>query len=109
MEKTQSFLRSLMLLCAAPLIWFGHFSLVYGWTALLCERAGPSALIAWGIAVATLIAAAAIAAFGLWAFGRMRNAEDRRFAHGVAAALGVVSLVGVVWTGLPAAFVAACS
>ena len=93
----QSFPARLLWMMAAPLVWFGHFSLIYGLAGF-----GPALGLAsddirnlcW---IATAFALAAIAAF-LWRDGRdlewETDPEDSLSIY--ATGLGVLSVIAVL-------------
>lgn len=114
MGDARAFLRHALVISAGPLIWFAHFTIVYVWTALLCARGVGMDLIPAGILAATVVAAAAVIVFAILSFRAMRRAGrngggNGRFLFAVAAALAALSLIGILWNGLPAVLVSACS
>lgn len=110
MGDARAFLRHALLIAAGPLIWAAHFTIIYVWTALFCARGGAPALIPGGIAIATAIAVCGLVALGLRGSRAMRRTgNNERFLPVISAALAALALVGVLWNGLPAVLVSACS
>lgn len=110
MGDARAFLRHALLISAGPLIWIAHFTIIYVWTALLCARGVGTALIPTGIAIATAAAAGGLIALALWSTRAIRRTNNNgRFLPVVSAALAALSLIGVLWNGLPAVLVSACS
>ena len=120
---------SLFRIALAPTIWAVHFVLAYAGAAVACAKldAGGETVdgLRLGIGVLTLLALALIAWTGLAAF-RQWNVDARRDARQVAVdlveeeegrheflghaalLLAVISAIGVVYTALPAVFIASC-
>ena len=103
---------------SAPLaVWAVHFLAIYGLTALACARGFAAQrvlgieVVALGIAVATLIAAAALVLVIARALGgRRRGADDSEdFLRWMSAAAGALALVAIVWEALPALVVPVCA
>lgn len=93
---------SLVAMVAAPLLWAAHFMLVYAGESLLCRAASPAGH-SFLVVVATLAASLAVL-YGLGP-GRRRAAG---FHSRVEAGLGVLSLTGILWTGIAGLMLAAC-
>lgn len=106
-----------------PAIWGLHFLLCYLTVALICARgwAADGGLGAGRtvVAIATLLAAIAIAAAMVAAWRRWRQVRGlgaadagleprQRFLAAAGALLAGLSLLGTLWTGLPAVFVTTC-
>ena len=86
------------------LVWAAHFLGVYGIASVadvVDEADAPAAL--WAIAAYTLACGAADVALGAVAVRALRRGGERldRFAHGLAALSAGLSLVAVIWQGLP--------
>lgn len=108
MSDTRAFLRHALLISAGPLVWVAHFTVIYVWTALLCARgAEQPALIPAGIAAATVIAAGGLVLLGVAGLRAIQR-DESRFLPVVSTALAALSLVGVLWNGLPAVLVSSC-
>jgi hypothetical protein len=98
------------------LIWAIHFLIIYGFTALVCERGFVTVswfgigVVPWIIGLATLIAVAATLALVL----RARNDRRRRlndtsdFVYWMTATLGGLALVAMLWEALPVLLVPTC-
>lgn len=85
---------------AGPLLWALHFAALYGFTALACARGGAAA-IPWVAAVATLLLGGAV---GLL----MVKLSKEQFIDWLSAALAALSLLAIVWQGLPVLLIALC-
>ena len=95
-----------------PLVWFAHFVIAYGTEAILCTpAAGAPRLMTGLLAIATALAFAALGAFAWSMMPRHRApaTEDAAFLRVVALALAALSLLGVIWTTLPALSLPACA
>jgi hypothetical protein len=93
-----------LLLLGGLIVWFVHFLGVYGIASVadvVQEAEAPAAL--WTIVGFTLACAAADVAIGAAAIPRLRRAVDSldRFIAGGAAFNAGLSLVAVIWQGLP--------
>ncbi|CAA7612901.1 hypothetical protein [Magnetospirillum sp. UT-4] len=106
-ETDRRFFSGLLRIGAGPALWAAHLGLVYGVTAVACARG------AGGVAAPTVVGLTLAAALGAgWIVGR----ELRRARAGpagtrtsfFAAALAGLSLVAILWAGLPVVFVSAC-
>ena len=86
---------------AGVVVWAAHFTAVYGYTALACERSHAGG-IAWMVSAATVLAAAAAA---LIAWRSLRQGRADWLSAGVAA----LALFAIVLEGLPAWIVPPCA
>lgn len=107
---------------AGFLVWSGHFALIYGLNALYCER-GPREPLALGLGWGPLavLAATALALCATLAVGALAAARRWPGVTGEADAtlagfwrdvtIGIAALAGlsILWNGLPALIVPACS
>lgn len=94
-----------LLLLGGLLVWFAHFLGVYGVASVadvVAHASAPAAL--WTVAALTGACAAADVAIGAIALRRGSQVSDDldRFLHGGAVLGAGLSLVAVVWQGLPA-------
>jgi len=107
------FLRMLI----APTIWFAHLSIIYLAEALICigPPAARSTAMAWMVFLTT---AAALTGLIILAAGILRpgstvqptpHQEHSRFFRTGSLLLALLSVLGVIWTILPAAFLPACA
>ncbi len=102
--------RTWLLCLAAPLVWFAHFSALYG-GASFGTAAGMSPAWFEGIAwTLTVVACLAIVGIGAVAWRRSERAAlpcdgPARGARTVAGALAGLSLVGILFQGLVLAMV----
>lgn len=108
------FTRRMLLLFSAPIIWAMHFLAVYGFTGILCARPalqqtwlGIGAMV-WGIGLASAVAVAAIAAIHRHSWRACRQNSGPDFIAGTGAALGLLSVIAVVWETLPLFLVPPC-
>lgn len=97
---------------AGPLVWSAHFLLLYGSEWLLCTRGSGASHLAV-IALATALAMAAVLATTMYSAHRASVAPSSSrsgaaFMEHVAAALGLLSMLGVLWSALPAVVVGSC-
>lgn len=97
----------LLRLGAGPLIWFAHFSLIYGAEAAMCRPPAPSpgGLLSFG---ATLTVAA-LAALGWLAFSEHRRLTSDAFLHGAGLLLAGLAALAVLWTAVPLAVLPGCT
>ena len=86
---------------AGIVVWALHFTVVYGFTALACER-GFGAAVPWAIGIATAFAAVAAAALIATHLGR-------EFTRWMTAGIAAFALVGILWEGVSALFVPPCA
>lgn len=114
--RTRSFTRGFLSLLSGPMIWAGHFLVLYGVTGLLCAR--PSLrmqllgfdIIGWWVLLSSAVAVAAILLLHAPAwFGRGNGDEETEFATRVGAGLGLLSIVAVIWEAMPALLVPYCA
>ena len=103
-------------LLIAPAIWFAHLVVVYGAEALICTgpTASGSRSMVWIVTGATaaallgLVVSAVLSRPGFVAAGKP-DRSGSKFLQSAALALALLSALGVVWTTLPAALLAACA
>jgi hypothetical protein len=115
--------RSLWHLILGPMIWAVHFCVIYAMTAIFCAKVGgDAAVLRMWIMLLTLAAAGLICVVG-WRSWRQwdypddfdyehdgNTIEDRReFLGHAGLLLCVVSLIGVIYVALPAAFIGNCT
>jgi hypothetical protein len=101
-------------LVSGPLIWFTHFTLLYGGHTAFCAIGAPGIhllVIAATIAAGLLLATAAVASLrALRATARTRElSRGQRFQHQAALLVAGLSAVAVAWVGITATVVPACS
>jgi cytochrome bd-type quinol oxidase subunit 2 len=99
---------------APPLIWFAHLTTVYVAESLICiaPPAIAATVMAWTIAVATVVAIAGLL-LTAWLLRRgnarrTQNLGSSRFLVGVSYLLVLLSILGVVWTLLPTIVLPTC-
>lgn len=102
---------------AGPVIWFGHFMLVYLLGEVLCKplrndiAVANLPLVSFLTVVATIVAAAATVVFAVGSYRRWRAADtdgnnSTMSVGGVL--LGLLFFVAVLFTGAPALFLQPC-
>ena len=109
-----------MLMLAGLIAWAVQFTLIYGATSTLCGRewAGATILkmgsvqaIILATSVAAFIATAIALALSLRVDGRMRGEADMagRFMGHTGALINGLSLLVILWQGIPAFILPACA
>lgn len=102
-------------LFSGPLVWAAHFAVIYGFTGYACARRLHAAgwlgigVIGWVVIAATLAAAAAVFALSVWTGGRAPPQDSASFSRWTGAALGLLSMVAIVWEAMPILLVPACA
>lgn len=96
---------------AGPLVWTAHFLIVYASESLVCTRGSGAATHLVLVAVATLTGLIVLLA----AISQNRraasdhNAPGQAYMDKVGAGLGLLGMLGLIWTALPATLLSACS
>jgi hypothetical protein len=101
------------------LIWAAQFTIVYGVTAVACARGyGDRDLVGMpvvplAIALATIVGLVSVGFIVLGAWRRQRRLRADavsidRFLASSTFLIGVVSLIAIAWTGLPALVLPGC-
>lgn len=117
-----SIARAILFLLASPILWSGHFFLVYGLQSPLCAlgvypgRSVDGWEVAAPVITATVVVLSAQLAIllrpdtlaALLNF-RSTDRQGARFAISVSRFLTVLAMLGVAWTGLAALLLEACS
>jgi hypothetical protein len=98
---------------AGPLVWAAHFLLVYASESLFCTRGGGGAAHLAVIALATAMGLAVILAATLWNWWRTSMTPASALAGATfmdyaGALLGVLGMLGLLWSALPSAILASC-
>jgi hypothetical protein len=94
-----------------PVIWAGHFFIVYGAETVVCLTTSPSrAAMQWTVIVATATALLAIAAVIVRYFRSVRAADGttQRFLRTLAVVLAALSAAAILAVGLAAFGLPAC-
>jgi len=113
---------SLWRLTLGPVVWAGHFLIVYAAAAVACEKLGEMVpWLHWSLIALSVVAAAAIAWLGWRSFrqwdvrhtGDFSNpegeAEDRhQFLGHAGFLLAAISLIGVIYVTMPLIFTGTC-
>jgi hypothetical protein len=99
---------------AGPLVWTAHFLIVYASESLVCSRGGGAALhlgLVAAASVAGLLVLLAVTPYS-WRAGAARGlgvSPGRAFMDRAAVALGLLGMLGLIWTALPAMLLSSCS
>ena len=105
-------LADLLRLFVPPIVWFAHFTIVYGAEALICTppAAGRGTML-WIGALATAAALMALIASAVLIrrAGRDDEQPDASFLRGAASWLALLSGLGVIWTAFPLAALPVCA
>jgi hypothetical protein len=98
------------------LVWAAQFTLVYAFAATVCARGLPGTsvlglpLLPFGVALVTVMAIGATLLLLARAFRRSRaRVEVARFVGSMAAWIAALSLIAVIFTGLPLLLVDICA
>ena len=106
-------LADLLRLFVGPLVWFAHFTVLYGAEALICTPpVTMGRVMTWIGAAATLVALTALIAFAamLLRLGRSAGEHgDSTFLHEAALLLALLSAVGVIWTAFALLLLPVCA
>jgi hypothetical protein len=90
----------------AVIVWSAHFTVIYGFTALACARQ-MTPLVPWVVGVVSTLALLALVAIAVPA--GMRAARASRLPDFLAASLGGLSAVAIVWEASALFFVPRCA
>jgi hypothetical protein len=100
-----------------PAVWFAHLAVVYGAEALICTEhmAMNARFVSWAVAVTSLATLAALTVLAA-TLVRLRPTDSRTLDRGGAEFLRsgtlllvLLSMLGVIWTTMPVAFLPACA
>jgi hypothetical protein len=112
--NTQRFASSFLRLFAGPLVWAAHFLGVYGVVGIICARRIDGValfglgIVSWIVAAATAVAIAAVFLFTLRGGSRQHPHDNTSFTRWTSAALGLLSIVAIVWEAMALLLVPAC-
>lgn len=108
-RPTRPFGHALQLI-VGPVLWFAHFTLLYGAEALICTPPIASGRgMMWVASAATVAALSALAMVAARLIRAPRHDDDdARFLRSSALMLAGLSALGVVWTALPVAMLIVC-
>lgn len=112
--------RAMIRMLGGLLIWAVHFGVIYGLNALACARGFAElrwlgvGVVAWGIAIATVAALAAVLALTIAAVLNTRRPGVREdpashFLEWMTAAFGGCATVAIVWDALPVLLIPPCA
>lgn len=107
---------------AGPVVWYGHFWLVYLLAEAVCEAGGSDARwvglrpLSFVTVATTAVAAATALLFTAWAWRRVRGdgpsdpdvAENESALAFTGVLLGLVFFVSILFVGIPALFLRPC-
>ncbi len=110
---------ALWLYLSGPIVWAAHFSLLYGLEAAICSGLGRSSLenkfwlVALGLTAVALITMLCFVAWQL----RLRRHDHKAanklnrppFLRDMSIALVALSMIGVLWSTLPALVLPVCT
>jgi hypothetical protein len=111
MSDARSFGANALRASGGVILWALHFLMIYGFTALACERgfherewlgAGP---ITWVVLGATAFTATAM----IWLIRQLLHASPRAFVDWLGAALTGLALIGVLYEAVPVLLVTPCA
>lgn len=117
MER-RSFAATTLLTLAGILIWAGHLTLVYGFTALACARQFADVRIVGVGIVPLVVAAVTVLGWGamalvFWSALHLIRSERAdpaaRFLGYLTALFALLGLIGVTWQGVPSLIIPACA
>jgi hypothetical protein len=103
-----------LLMLSGPIVWAVHFLFVYGFTGIVCARPAiltawlGISMAAWVISAATLLSVAAIGTIYLRMRKTLRIAGDPAFVPVLTGALGLLSVLAILWETLPVFLVPTC-
>lgn len=116
--KTES-IGELLLCFAGPMVWAGHFFIMYGAEALACTAVPAHARNTIFLVIATAttaIALVTLVGFVVWDFARSRSSrqagsgfDGSSFLRDTGTALAVLAMLGVLWVALPATLLTLCA
>ena len=105
-------LADLLRLFVPPVVWFAHFTVVYGGEALICTPpVTKPGIMLWTGAAATAVAFAALAAFAFMQSRASDRTDDAgaAFLRGAGLLLALLSALGVIWIAFPLAVLPPCA
>ncbi|KRB67958.1 hypothetical protein [Noviherbaspirillum sp. Root189] len=110
------FTRSFLLIFSGPIIWVVHFLAIYGATGVICARPAAARLqwfglhaADWCTLMASVVAMATIGAIVLRTRRQQAHAGHAGFTPWMAAGLGLLSIIAILWETLPILFIPACN
>lgn len=109
------FTRSFLLIFSGPLIWAMHFLTIYGGSGVICARPAAAQLqwlglhaTDWWTLIASGAAIAAIGAVLLYLRRASDHARQAGFIPWITTALGMLSIIAILWETLPVLLIPAC-
>jgi hypothetical protein len=106
-------LSPLLLCLLGPGIWAAHFFVMYASEVLVCTALNLPSSQRHGLLIIALAATALASISLLWIIASLRGwsafGDERAFLRNASVTLAVLSLIGVMWTALPAGLLSACS
>jgi hypothetical protein len=92
------------------IIWAAHFLIVYASESLVCTRGGGASMHAAIVVTASIVAfilLVGVTAYS-WRDASTAHTPSAAFMDRLAAALGLLGMLAVLWAALPAVFISAC-
>lgn len=111
---TLRFDRAFLRLFAAPIIWAMHFLTVYGAVGIICARGlHRSTLLgmdisSWVVAGTSAASVLAVLLLSLRNENREPPRDNASFTRWTSAALGMLSIIAIIWEGMAILLVPAC-
>lgn len=95
-------MRRWLLLLGGPLIWAGHFGLIYAIASISIQASGETGMLARALVVGSTVVAV-FAAIGVLLLAWRRQGEEPfdRFFRAVSAAGAVLAAIAICWQTLP--------
>ncbi|MEN8260236.1 MAG: hypothetical protein ABFS02_06570 [Pseudomonadota bacterium] len=119
MSTDSRFVHITVRMLSGLMIWGAHLLVIYSFTALACARRFWQlnwlgiGVVPWVIGAATLVAVAVISIITAQSIRFLRESDSRenasRFLHWMTAAIGLLSLLAIVWNALPVLMVPICA
>lgn len=114
--RVARFVSTTLFVFSGPLVWAAHFVGIYAFTAIACARRFAEAtwlgigVVQWAIGGATLIAVGVTLATMLAAARQARRGADEvwGFIYWMTIAFGALTLIAVLWEAMPALIVPTC-
>lgn len=102
-------------LFSGPMIWAAHFLAIYGFAGLACARRMQDSewlgvgVVNWVVAAVTLAAVAAVLLLWARADYKQTPRDSAGFIRWTGAALGMLSILAIVWDAMPALLIPQCA
>lgn len=113
--RLSHFTRSFLLIFSGPIIWAVHFLAIYGAAGVICARPAAARLqwlglhaADWSTLVASVAAIAVISGIVVRTHRQQAHAGHAGFTPWMAAGLGLLSIIAIVWETLPILLIPSC-